>query len=285
MVDHRSSLLTGSDVIDVEQASAGSFSSDAAQIFPVWASFVSWAVENTPSAARRTLPPDAEFGAPSPRPSQVFVIGANYADHASEAQMDLPEVPMVITKFPSCITGTSAPLAVAHPCTDWEAELVVIIGSACVNVPEADAWAQVAGLTIGQDISDRELQFTGQPAQFSLGKSRRGYGPTGPWLVTADECADPSDLAISCTLNGQRVQQSRTSRLIHPLPKLIAYLSAIVELRPGDLIFTGTPAGVGFSRTPPVYLKGGDELITTIEGIGSMRTLVVAADGEETSTS
>ena len=176
VVDHRSSFFTGGDVIDIEQASAGSFSSDAAQIFPAWASFVSWATERTASAVRRPLLSDAEFGAPSPRPSQVFVIDGNYAaDQAREAQMDLPEVPMVITKFSICITSATAPLLVAHPCTDRGAELVIITGSACVNVPAADASAQVAGLTIGPDISDRELQFTGQPPQFSLDKSGRGY--------------------------------------------------------------------------------------------------------------
>jgi len=275
VIDGRASIIDGGELIDVAEASRSLFSHDAAAIWPVWSEFTAWAAGNAAPAERRPLPPDAEFGAPSPRPAQVLAIGVNYGDHAVEAGMELPAVPMVFAKFPSCITGASDPLMVTQPSVDWEAELVVVIGADCRDVAAADAWGVVAGLTVGQDISDRDLQFAASPPQFGLGKSRRGYGPTGPWLVTVDEFADPDDLAISCTLNGQTVQGSRTGELVHTVPSLIAYLSGIVELRAGDLIFTGTPSGVGFSRTSPLYLAAGDVLVTSIEGIGDLRTRIV----------
>ena len=137
----------------------------------------------------------------------------------------------------------------------------------------------IAGLTIGQDISDRQLQLAGATPQFSLGKSRPGYGPIGPWLVTPDDFDDPNDLAISCTLNGEIVQAARTSSLIHDVPSIVSYLSSVVALLPGDVIFTGTPAGVGFTRTPPRFLAAGDVLVSSIQGIGELRTEAVESGG------
>jgi len=155
----------------------------------------------------------------------------------------------------------------------------VVIGARARDVGSGDAWAAVAGLTVGQDISDRALQLAGATPQFSLGKSRPGYGPIGPWLVTPDEFDDPDDLAISCTLNGEVVQAARTASLIHSVPSIVSYLSSVVVLWPGDVIFTGTPAGVGFTRTPPRYLAGGDELVSSIQGIGELRTQVIEPRG------
>jgi 2,4-didehydro-3-deoxy-L-rhamnonate hydrolase len=152
-------------------------------------------------------------------------------------------------------------------------------GSALTDVAEADAWAHVAGLTVGQDISDRALQFAGSPpAQFSLGKSRPGFGPISPWPVTPDELTDPGDLEISCRLNGLEVQRSRTKHLIFGVPALVSYLSAHLILQPGDVIFTGTPAGVGVGRDPAVYLQPGDELVSRIEGLGELVTRIGPAD-------
>lgn len=274
VLDGRAALVVDGGSVDVETASGGVFSSDAAAILGRWAEFTVWAAAGVPDAPRHAVTEQTVFGAPSPRPSQVFGIGVNYADHAAEADMAVPTAPMVFTKFATCVTGMSAPLRVDRPSVDWEVELVVVIGAPCRDVAAADAWGHVAGVTVGQDISDRELQFAGPSPQFNLGKSLRGYGPIGPWLVTPDELPDRDDLAISCTLDGATVQQSRTKHLIHPVPELIAYLSALVDLNPGDLIFTGTPAGVGFGRTPPVYLRPGQELVGTIEGIGDLRTAV-----------
>jgi 2-keto-4-pentenoate hydratase/2-oxohepta-3-ene-1,7-dioic acid hydratase in catechol pathway len=134
------------------------------------------------------------------------------------------------------------------------------------------AWEHVAGVTVGQDISARDVQMQGSPPQFSLGKSFPGFGPTGPWLVTPDALPDRDDLAIACSVNGERMQADRTSSMIFSVPETVARLSAICPLLPGDLIFTGTPAGVGNRMDPPRYLQPGDELVSTIEGIGSITT-------------
>jgi 2-keto-4-pentenoate hydratase/2-oxohepta-3-ene-1,7-dioic acid hydratase in catechol pathway len=205
----------------------------------------------------------------------VFGIGVNYADHAAEAGMISPDDPMVFGKFASCIAAPGDPLVVAVPTVDWEAELVVVIGAARRHLTPEDAWSAVAGLTIGQDISDRALQMAGHNPQFGLAKSRPGYGPIGPWVVTPDEFDDPSDLGISCTVNGEVVQDSRTSHMIHGVAAVVSYLSGIVDLFPGDAIFTGTPAGVGFTRQPPRYLSPGDVLVSSIQGIGELRTVTV----------
>jgi 2-keto-4-pentenoate hydratase/2-oxohepta-3-ene-1,7-dioic acid hydratase in catechol pathway len=157
-------------------------------------------------------------------------------------------------------------------------ELVAVIGKEAWNVSEADAWDYVAGLTIGQDISERNLQFAATPPQFSLAKSFPGFGPLGPVLVTPDEFDNPDDLALSCSVNGVHVQAGRTSQMIFSVSKLVAELSATTLLHPGDLVFTGTPAGVGAGRTPPVFLQPGDELVSTIQGIGTMRNRLTASD-------
>jgi len=153
---------------------------------------------------------------------------------------------------------------------------VVVMGVASTRVAEADAWRHVAGLTIGQDLSDRVVQMQPPVPQFSLGKSFPGFGPTGPWLVTPDDLDDPDDLGLGCSVNGEPMQDGRTSDLIFSVPELIAYLSGVVTLYPGDLIFTGTPSGVGVGRQPPRFLSVGDELTTHIEGIGEMHHRFVA---------
>jgi 2-keto-4-pentenoate hydratase/2-oxohepta-3-ene-1,7-dioic acid hydratase in catechol pathway len=158
---------------------------------------------------------------------------------------------------------------------DWEAELVVCIGRRARGVAAAEAWSYVAGLTCGQDISDREEQFR-SVRQFTLAKSRDTYAPTGPVLVTPDEVPDRDDLGIRCTLDGEEVQASRTNDLIFPVPALVEFISSWCTLEPGDLIFTGTPSGVGDSREPPRYLVAGQTIETEIEGIGTMRNATVA---------
>jgi 2-keto-4-pentenoate hydratase/2-oxohepta-3-ene-1,7-dioic acid hydratase in catechol pathway len=216
-----------------------------------------------------------DLGAPSPAPRQVFAIGLNYAGHAAESGMDLPAVPAVFTKYPASLGGPFEPIPLSGSMVDWEVELVAIIGARADHVAEADGWSHVAGLCVGQDVSDRHVQFAAG-AQFSLGKSYRGYGPTGPWLVTPDELADPDDLALTCSIDGEVVQDGRTNDLVFTIPRLVAELSAVVPLLPGDVIFTGTPAGVGISRQPPRFLQPGEVVESTIEGIGTIRNEVVA---------
>jgi 2-keto-4-pentenoate hydratase/2-oxohepta-3-ene-1,7-dioic acid hydratase in catechol pathway len=153
---------------------------------------------------------------------------------------------------------------------DWECELVVVIGRESHRVEVERGWSHVAGLTVGQDISERKLQRAGPIPQFSLGKSFPGFAPQGPVLVTPDELDNRDDLAIGCDVNGEPMQKARTSDMIFPVAELLAYLSNVVTLYPGDVLFTGTPPGVGMGRKPPVFLKPGDRLRSYVEGIGEM---------------
>ncbi len=210
---------------------------------------------------------------PPVAPRNVFAIGLNYADHVAEAKMDLPETPLVFTKFPSCIVGPNADVELRSEHADYEIELVVVIGTAGRDIAAADAWSHVLGLTAGQDISDRVLQFAAKPPHFDLAKSRDTYGPLGPTLVSPDMFDDPTDLAISCSINGELRQDSRTSNLVFSIADLIAYLSSIMTLSPGDIIFTGTPAGVGGSKG--MFLQPGDVITSAVEGIGSLTNLCV----------
>ena len=279
VLDGRAVVIDADGAVDVNEASHGRFGPDPMACYDQWSSLLTWATDNTSSAIHRVLPECPAYEAPSPRPRQAFGVGVNYADHAAEAGMAVPGDPLIFAKFTSSLAGQASPLLITVPTVDWEVELVVVIGASARDLPRADAWSAIAGLTIGQDISDRQLQLAGATPQFSLGKSRPGYGPIGPWLVTPDEFDDPNDLAISCTLNGETVQEARTSGLIHDVPSIVSYLSSVVTLLPGDVIFTGTPAGVGFARTPPRFLTGGDVLVSSIQGIGELRTEVVEFGG------
>lgn len=179
-------------------------------------------------------------------------------------------LPPVFTKYVTSITGPVTEVALppgGH--TDWEVELVAVIGRRAEAVSEADAWSHVAGLAAGQDISERVVQLAGPAPQFSLGKSYPGFAPIGPWLVTPDEFDNPDDLELRCAINGKEVQKGRTRDLIFSVPALIAGLSAVLPLLPGDVIFTGTPAGVGLGRDPQRWLAAGDELVSTIEASAS----------------
>ncbi|MEZ0075377.1 fumarylacetoacetate hydrolase family protein [Planotetraspora sp. GP83] len=266
----RLTVFTDAGAVDVEKVSGGRFSADPRSVYEQWDAFTVWAAEAV-SAADAVPYAIEDLGAPSPRPAQVFGIGVNYRAHAAEADMSTPEFPVVFTKFPTSITGPFSEVVLSGPRVDWEAELVVVVGKPARNVPAERGWDHVAGLTVGQDISDRTEQMKNQMPQWSLGKSFPGYSPMGPWLVTPDEFADPDDLDLGCALNGVEMQRSATSDLLFPVPALIAELSAKLPLLPGDVIFTGTPGGIGATRKPPVFLKEGDELVTTIEGIGEIK--------------
>jgi len=210
----------------------------------------------------------ANLRPPIPTPRSVFAVGLNYRSHAEESKMALPEVPLVFAKFASCLTGPKDPVILGGSTDDYEAELVVVIGRGGRHIARDDAWDHVGGLTVGQDISDRALQFAATPAHFDLGKSRDTYGPIGPVVVSTDSFADPGDLQITCDVNGERRQHERTSNLVFDIPTLISYLSGILTLSPGDLIFTGTPEGIGAASLR--FLGDGDVISTTIEGIGTL---------------
>jgi 2-keto-4-pentenoate hydratase/2-oxohepta-3-ene-1,7-dioic acid hydratase in catechol pathway len=209
-----------------------------------------------------------------PRPQKVFGIGLNYRAHAAETGAQLPPAPLTFTKFPSCLAPPVSNVELSGETVDWEVELVVCIGTGGRKILEASAWDHVAGLTLGQDISDRTVQRLGTPPQFSLGKSFDGYGPIGPALVSVDAFIDRNDIGLWCDVSGARMQDSRTSDLIFTVPQLIAYLSSICTLFPGDLIFTGTPSGVGAARGR--FLRSGDVVESGAEVIGTMRQTCVA---------
>jgi 2-keto-4-pentenoate hydratase/2-oxohepta-3-ene-1,7-dioic acid hydratase in catechol pathway len=267
--DDRAVVVLDGGVVDVATASDGEFGPDPMAVYERWEEFTAFAADLT--APTGPLDPTS-LRNPVPRPRQVFAIGLNYRQHAEESGMKVPEVPATFTKFPASLAGPFDDIEVVGDSVDWEVELVAVIGRRADRVADRDAWGFVAGLTVGQDISDRKLQFAAG-AQFSLGKSRRGYGPIGPWVVTPDELADPDDLALGCAVDGETVQDARTSDLIFSVPQLVAELSAVLPLLPGDVIFTGTPAGVGVARTPPRALRAGNVVESWVEGIGTIRNV------------
>ena len=257
--------------VDVEQASNGEFAADPMAVYENWDAFRRWF--NDGVSAKGTPVAGAKLENPVPAPSQLIAIGLNYREHAIESELPIPDNPVVFAKFASCLIGPDATVELPSEGIDWEVELVVVIGKPGHKIPESQAWEHVAGLTIGQDLSWREIQLRPPAPQFSMGKSYPGFGPVGPVVVTPDEFANPNDLALSCALNGETLQDSRTGDMIFPVAELIARLSEALTLMPGDLIFTGTPQGVGHGRNPKRYLVPGT-LVSTIEGIGELRTHV-----------
>jgi len=272
----RASVVLGERLVDVEQASRGRFTADPMAVIQQWDAFASWAVGLRPGDAQAALR-EADLGPPVPRPAKVFAIGMNYREHAKEAGLDIPQTPVVFTKFPNCLVGPRAEVVLSGAFVDWEVELVVVIGRGGRRIPEQRAFDHVAGYCVGQDISDRRLQFADRPPQFSMGKSIDTFGPIGPALVSIDSFPDPNDLALTCDVSGERMQDARTSDLIFSVPALIAFLSSLCTLEPGDLIFTGTPSGVGSTRDPRRYLKEGEEIVSTVEHIGTLVNRCVGA--------
>lgn len=273
-VDGRASLLCSGRVIDVAQRSSGRFSDDPMQVIEQWGTFVAWARGVDAGASDPALDP-LRLGPCVPRPRQVFAIGLNYREHGREAGFDTQTHPMVFTKFPSCLAGPHASIELTSDYVDWEVELVVAIGTRASRVRAADAMQHVAGYCVGQDVSDREVQMRGKPAQFSLGKSASGFGPIGPALV-ASEDVELSELELTCDVNGERMQHGLVRDMAFPVPTLVEYLSQHLTLLPGDLIFTGTPSGVGLGRTPPRFLRAGDCVRSEIRGVGLLENTCVS---------
>ncbi|CAN3131183.1 fumarylacetoacetate hydrolase family protein [Mycobacterium sp. smrl_JER01] len=272
----RLGLVRGDGYIDVEAASGGRFEADVAAVYCRWDEFETWAASVGDVEVRKL---DAyKLGPPSPRPRQVFAIGLNYRDHAEEAGLEAPTDSLVVfTKFASSISGPND--AIVHPTglVDFETELVVVMSSPTYRVDQDQAWSHVAGLTLGQDISERGLQLRPPSPQFSLGKSFPGFSPIGPCLVTPDEFVDRDDIELGCYVNGVQMQKSHTANMVFSVAAIIEYLSAVLPMYPGDVIFTGTPAGIGFSRVPQCLLEVGDELVTYGVGIGEMQTRFIEA--------
>jgi 2-keto-4-pentenoate hydratase/2-oxohepta-3-ene-1,7-dioic acid hydratase in catechol pathway len=266
-IDGRAVLVHDENVYDVEALSGGELGPDPTEAVAAGVKLHELAatVEDAEPTSKLA---DVVLGPPIPTPRHVFGVGLNYRTHAAETGAELPDIPMIFTKFPGCLVGPTSDIAVVSDSTDYEAELVVVIGSRVRDVTADQAWDAVAGLTVGQDVSDRGLQFATKPAQFSLGKSHDTYGPTGPYVVSTDLVGDRDGLRVRCEVNGEVRQDDTTANLIFSVPELVAYLSSILTLYPGDLIFTGTPAGVG--RPQGKFLRAGDVVRTTIDGIGTL---------------
>jgi 2-keto-4-pentenoate hydratase/2-oxohepta-3-ene-1,7-dioic acid hydratase in catechol pathway len=261
-------------VVDLAAASHNRFDGGIQDAYPQWDTVLNIA------AGLDDLPgedaPPSGFGNPSPSPRQVFAIGLNYADHAAETSFTVPDEPAVFTKFQTSLTGPYGAIALPPGHVDWEVELVVVIGRGGHRIAAEDAWSHVAGLSVGQDLSERDRQQMGPTPQWSMAKSFPGFSPIGPLLVTPDEFDDPDDLELGCLVNGEEVQKGRTADMVFPVPELIARLSVVTPLLAGDVLFTGTPAGVGTRRTPPRFLAPGDELVSYVRGVGEMRHVMVA---------
>lgn len=213
--------------------------------------------------------------APIPRPPKIICVGLNYRDHAIESNMEIPSVPTIFNKFHTCVIGPGEKIVLPKKSTkpDYEAEFAVVIGKGGRHIAKDDWQKHVFGYTNLNDVSARDYQLA--TTQWLMGKTFDTFAPMGPCIVTADEIADPHNLDISCTINGEVLQNSNTRHLIFQVPDLIEYLSSVFTLEPGDIISTGTPAGVGFARKPPRYLKEGDEVVVSVQGLGDLRNPVV----------
>ncbi len=215
---------------------------------------------------------------PIPRPPKIICVGLNYRDHAIESNMAIPTTPTIFCKFATSVIGQGDTIVLPKASTqpDYEAEFAVVIGKGGRHIP-ADKWQEhVFGYTNLHDVSARDFQLA--TSQWVIGKTFDTFCPIGPFIATADEIADPHNLDISLTLNGQVLQQSNTRELIFRIPQLIAHLSSVFTLEPGDIISTGTPAGVGFARKPPVYLKKGDTVVVKVQGLGELSNPVTVED-------
>jgi 2-keto-4-pentenoate hydratase/2-oxohepta-3-ene-1,7-dioic acid hydratase in catechol pathway len=278
----RAVLVHEGRALDVGEASGGALPPRPLALFEQWDALRAFAADTDWDGAVALRA--EELGAPVPAPRQVFAIALNYRPHAAEAGFTPPSAPLVFTKFPSCVTGPVTSVRLPPGNVDWEIEVVAVIGRGGHRIPRERAWAAVAGLTCGQDLSERLLQTRGTPPQFSLGKSYPGFGPTGPVLVTPDEFPDRDAVGFESTLYGagggaEVLQTGSTADLIFPIDELVCRLSEVCPLLPGDLIFTGTPGGVGNRRVPPRFLQPGDVLVSRMDGVGELRqTFVTACD-------
>ena len=271
-VSGKAVLIKDDHYYDVASLSGGAISSDSVEALKFQTELSDLYETLSEENASGNLS-EVELGNPVPKSPNCYAVGLNYRKHAEESGMDIPEVPMIFTKHTSCFVGPKANVEMRSDYVDWEVELVAVIGKEGKNISKENALDHVAGLCVGQDISDRPAQFATTPAMFNLGKSFDTYGPMGPALVSLDLLENCESLDIECKLNGETVQKSNTSDLIFNISSIISYLSEIVSLNVGDTIWTGTPSGVGIASGK--FLKDGDVLTSSIEGLGSMENKCV----------
>ena len=271
--------IEGTSAVDIADASGGRFGPSPRSVFESWDAFGQWAADAQVGDGEAFDP--ADLAAPIPDPRQVLAIGLNYREHADEANLAHPDDLVVFTKFASSLAGPNVTVTLPSDKVDYETELVVVIGR---EVHEADlgtANRAIAGYAVGQDLSERAVQGRGPAPQFSLGKSFPNFAPYGPAIVTADELENPAALRITAVIEGpsadgpsKTLQDGTTADLIFPVDRIISDLSQVLTLYPGDIIFTGTPAGVGMARG--IFLKPGDVLTSTIEGVGTITNRFIA---------
>lgn len=267
----RAVLIDGDTAVDVWEASDGGFGPDPGDVLKRWGAFRAWAAQaETPAGVPFR---EEDLGIPVPSPRQVFAIGLNYRDHAAESGQPLPDHLVVFTKFASSLAAPFATVRLPADTVDYETELVVVIGVEASGIAPEEAWEHVAGVSIGQDLSERTMQLQPPTPQFSLAKSYAGFGPFGPAIVTVDELDDRDAIGIRSALtradgSTQRLQDGNTRDLVFDVPGIVSGLSEVVTLYPGDLIFTGTPAGIGGPRG--IFLRPGDTLVSEAVGVGTI---------------
>lgn len=276
-VDGRASIVVDGRVIDVERASDGRLGSDPMLLSDLANHDALRALEASATATAWPELDAGRLGPPVPRPGKGLGVGLNYRTHAEESGRELPTEPHLFGKTENVVCGPYDEIVLppGRAQVDYEAELVLVFGRTCKGASEEDAWSYLAGVTCGQDISDREEQFRPPIKQFTIAKSYDSFGPIGPFLVTPDSLTDRDALEIEGRLNGEVMQHANTDDLIFDVRALVVWLSRFMTFKPGDLVWSGTPGGVGEARSPQVFLRDGDVVETEISGIGTMRNPVV----------
>ena len=269
----RAGLVSGDALIDIGQAAPG-LPRDTIGLIAAWPE-VEGELHRLESVRPHFKLSEVRLKAPVPRPQKILAIGLNYADHIAESGQPTPQRQIWFSKLPNAVNGPYDPIQLpkASSAVDYEAEFVAIVGNRCRHVSKEDAAGAIFGYAAGNDVSVRDWQF--HTSQWILGKSFDTHAPFGPWIVTADEVGDPHALGIRCFVNGEQRQNSNTNNLVFNVFDQIALLSEAMTLEPGDVIFTGTPGGVGFAAKPPAYLKAGDIVRVEIDKIGALEARMV----------
>ena len=274
-LDGRAVIVIDGHAVDVERASEGRLSSDPMVLSDLAHHDELRVIAAAADPSAWPAVDESKLGAPVPRPPKGYGVGLNYKQHAIESGRDMPTEPHLFAKTENCVCGPFDEIVIPQGLTeiDYETELVIVFGRTCKGATRENAWSFLAGVTCGQDISDRGEQFRPPLKQFTIAKSYDTFGPTGPYLVTADDLADPDALSLTGIVSGEVMQEANTNDLIFDVPALVVWLSRYITFQPGDLVWTGTPGGVGEARGR--FLRDGDVVETTIEGIGTMRNPVV----------
>ncbi len=269
-------MMRDQEVVDASAyvLSDGRSYASVQELLPLLDELCVWASQQFERGNRVLSLETLELGPPVPNPDKILCLGVNYREHAAEAQQEIPVVPLVFAKFRNSLTGPTSPILLPRvsKLIDYEGELAVIIGKRCKAVTEQEALGYVAGYSIINDVTARDIQA--QTSQWTAGKALDTFAPMGPGIVPASQIPDPQTLTLITWVNGQEVQHDRTANMLFPVASALAFLSSLMTLEPGDILATGTPSGVGFKRTPPLFLQDGDVVEVEIERIGRLRNPV-----------